>query len=121
MEGWVENTRLKHYLNRWRMRLGDAAREPTTQEIYDIMIEADREESAQSKKPFHLERLAKNIGINGIQEPIFIHYNGKQATLWDGNRRRYGAQHIMSTDAFRKFRDQARWLPSICPFPFRRS
>ena len=115
--GWVENLRLKHYLSRWRMRLGDATRVPTTQEIYEIMIEADREETAQSKKPFHLERMAKNIGTNGIQEPIFIHYNGNRGTLWDGNRRRYGAQHIMSTDALRRFRDQARWLPAYVHVP----
>ena len=111
VEGWVENIRLKHYLNRWRKRQGDATKSPTTQEIYEIMIEADREESAQSKKPFHLERLGWNIATNGIQEPLFIHVNGERGTLWDGNRRRYGAQHIMSADAFKAFRDQVRWLP----------
>lgn len=117
VEGWVENIRLKHFLNRWRTRQGDATKTPTTQEIYEIMIEADREEPAQSKKPFHLERLATNIVTNGIQEPLFIHVNGARGTLWDGNRRRYAAQHIMSADAFQGSRDQARWLPAYVHMP----
>src|SRR2546425_104977 len=73
VDGWVDNIRLKHYLRRWRVRQGDITKQPTTQEIYEIMLEADREESAQSKKPFHLERMARNIVANGVQEPIFIH------------------------------------------------
>ena len=117
VEGWVENIRLKHYLNRWRQRQGDATKSPTTQEIYEIMIEADREESAQSKKPFHLERLGRNIVTNGIQEPLFIHVNGTRGTLWDGNRRRYGAQHVMSTEAFKESHGQVRWLPAYVYVP----
>ena len=117
VEGWVDNIRLKHYLNRWRMRQGDPTKTPTTQDIYEIMLEADREETKYSKKPFHLERLASNIATNGIQEPLFIHVEGEHGTLWDGNRRRYAAQHIMSAEAFRRFRDQARWLPVYVHVP----
>ena len=116
--GWVENIRLKHYLRRWRARQGDMAKQPTTQDIYEIMIEADREESAQGKKPFHLERMARNIAGNGVQEPVFIHVDGSgRGTLWDGNRRRYGTQHIMSDPAFASFRNQARWLPAYVHMP----
>jgi hypothetical protein len=117
VEGWVENIRLKHYLRRWRVRQGDMTKQPTTQDIYDIMIEADREESAQSKRPFHLERIAANIVANGVQEPIFIHVNGSRGTLWDGNRRRYGVQHIMTDPAFSAARNGARWLPAYVHVP----
>lgn len=117
VEGWVENIRLKHYLRRWRVRNGDMARQPTTQEIYEIMLEADREETSVSKKPFHLERMAQNIAANGVQEPLFIHVNGSRGTLWDGNRRRYGSQHIMTDPAFKGVRDQACWLPAYVHLP----
>ncbi len=118
VDGWVENIRLKHYLRRWRVRQGDMTKQPTTQDIYEIMIEADREEPAQSKKPFHLDRMARNIGGNGVQEPIFIHVDGAgRGTLWDGNRRRYGTHHIMSDPAFANFRNQARWLPAYVHMP----
>jgi hypothetical protein len=117
VEGWVENIRMKHYLRRWRVRQGDMAKQPTTQEIYEIMLEADREETAQSKKPFHIERMAANIVANGVQEPIFIHVNGDRGTLWDGNRRRYGVQHIMSDPAFSAARNGARWIPAYVHVP----
>ncbi len=117
VDGWAENIRLKHYLRRWRARQGDMNKEPTTQEIYEVMLEADRGESARSRKPFHLERMAHNIAANGVQEPIFIHVNGNHGTLWDGNRRRYGAQHIMTDPAFSGARNQARWLPAYVHVP----
>lgn len=116
--GWVENIRMKHYLNRWRARLNDNSRRPTTEEIYEIMIEADDEERSQSKKPFHLDRMAANIVTNGVQESIFVHINADgRGILWDGNRRRYGTQHIMISDKFRGSRDQAQWLPAYVHLP----
>lgn len=115
VEGWVENIRLKHYLRRWQVRQGQPGKIPTTQEIYEIMIEADREES---RKPFHLERMAANIVANGIQEPIFVHIDSVgTGTLWDGNRRRYGTQHIMSDPKFTNTRDKARWIPAYVHMP----
>src|SRR5262249_33517096 len=87
------------------------------QDIYEIMVEADRDETAQSRKPFHLERMATNIVANGVQEPIFIHVNGSRGTLWDGNRRRYGVQHIMSDAAFSAARNSARWIPAYVHLP----
>lgn len=118
VEGWVENIRLKHYLRRWRARRNDMSAVPTTEDIYDIMIEADREEAGASRKPFSLERLAKNIATNGVQEPIFVHVEGNgRGTLWDGNRRRYGTQHIMRDDAFKPARNDARWLPAYVHLP----
>jgi hypothetical protein len=117
VEGWVENIRLKHYLRRWRGRQGDLTKEPTTQEIYEIMLEADRDETAQSKKPFHIERMAENIASNGVQEPIFIHVNGSRGTLWDGNRRRYGVQHVMADQVYAAARSQARWIPAYVHLP----
>jgi len=115
VEGWVENIRLKHYLRRWQARQGDFAKTPSSQEIYEIMIEADREES---KKPFHLERMATNIVANGVQEPIFVHIDSVgRGTLWDGNRRRYGSQHILSDPKFENARDKARWIPAYVHLP----
>lgn len=112
--GWVENIRLTHYLNQWRRRRGDPNARPSTDEIYEIMLEADREERSESRKPFHIERLAQNIASNGVQEPLFIaQAEGSRAgTLWDGNRRRYATKHILLAKGFEPYRDRARWVPA---------
>lgn len=114
VQGWVENVRLKFYLNRWKSNRGDPALVPTTDDIYTIMKEADAEEQVhESKKPFHVERMALNIIRNGIQEPIILYSIGdNQAELWDGNRRFFGTKHIMKDSAFTAYRDQAKWLPA---------
>src|SRR3954453_3665244 len=44
VRGYVENIRLKFFLNRWRARRGNYSLQPTSEEIYEIMTEADREE-----------------------------------------------------------------------------
>lgn len=114
VQGWVENNRIRFYLNRWRQRVGDPDRVPTTEEIYDIMVDADREEKAESKKPFHIERIARSICRNGITEPIILFSNGNgTATLWDGNRRFYGVKHIMSDGDCSPYRDTAQWIPAF--------
>jgi hypothetical protein len=119
VEGWVENIRLTHYLNQWRQRRGDPNARPTTEEIYSIMLEADREERTESRKPFHIERLARNIAANGLQEPIFIAQtqNSQAGTLWDGNRRRYASKHILITPGFEPYRESARWIPAYVYVP----
>ncbi len=118
IEGYVENIRLKYFLNRWRARRNDLTLIPSTEAIYEIMVEADDEESKESKRPFHIERLAENIAKNGVQEPIviFTGSNGK-AELWDGNRRFYGTTHIMKIPRFEKYREQAQWIPAYVLTP----
>lgn len=112
VEGWVENVRLLHFLNRWRARIGDSDAIPTTSDIYDIMVEADREERTQSKKPFHIERLADNIADNGVQEPIIVFARSDGfGELWDGNRRFYATLHIMTNEKFESIRTKAQWIP----------
>ena len=116
--GYVENLRLKFYLNRWRERRGDANLTPTTDEIYEIMLEADREEPADRKKPFHVDRMAHSIVRNSIQEPIIVYHDGHGSTnLWDGNRRFYGTKHIMREPAFESIRGQAQWIPAYVVSP----
>lgn len=113
IEGYVENLRLKFYLNRWRSRLGRNDANPSTEDIYEIMKEADDEENLDRKKPFHLERIAGNIAINGIQEPLVLFYSKKsKAELWDGNRRFFGTLHIMKDDEFEAVRERVRWIPA---------
>ena len=60
IEGYVENIRLKFYLKRWQARRGHAGT-PTSDEIYEIMLEADTEEDKESQRPFHVARIAKDI------------------------------------------------------------
>lgn len=113
IEGWVDNTRLKHYLRRWQSHKGNPALQPTTDDIYDIMIEADEEEPQDIKKPFHLSRLAQNIVRNQIQEPVVLHVQGDGRTiLWDGNRRFFATKHIMRDEEFRATRKSAQWVPA---------
>lgn len=113
IEGWVENTRLKHYLRRWQSRRADNDAVPTTDDIYQIMIEADEEESSEASKPFHIDRLAKNIVRNQVQEPVVIHVNGGgKAVLWDGNRRFFATMHIMRDEEYIDSRVTSQWIPA---------
>lgn len=115
IEGYVENLRLKFYLNRWKTEQDEHDKTPTTDEIYEIMIGADREESRESRKPFQIERIANNIIRNEVREPIILFCNGKPAAeLWDGNRRYYGSKHIMKEDKeeYIKARERVKWLPA---------
>lgn len=118
IEGFAENIRLRFFLNKWREKQRDLHREPTSDEIYEIMIEADREEAQESKKPFHVTRMADNIARNGIQEPLIVFYQGEgNAELWDGNRRFYGTKHIMKDKDFTSARERAQWLPVYVATP----
>jgi hypothetical protein len=115
IEGYVENLRLKFYLNRWKAKKGPTGRTPTTDDIYEIMVEADNEEKRESKKPFQIERIADNIVRNQVREPIILYCNGKQtAELWDGNRRYYGSKHITKVDKeeYIEARERIQWLPA---------
>jgi hypothetical protein len=112
IDGYVENIRLRYFLNKWKSKQR-VDRDPTSDEIYEIMIEADREEDQDKKKPFHVDRMAENIQRNGVQEPVIVFYRtGGPAELWDGNRRFYGSKHIMKDPAFSaKDRERLCWLP----------
>jgi hypothetical protein len=112
IEGYVENKRLKFYLNRWRNRRGETNTEPTTQQIYEIMLEADQEEDKEDKKVFNLERLARSIQRNGVQEDVIVFLDAEGRTfLWDGNRRFFSTMHIMTDDKFKDCRNETQWLP----------
>lgn len=114
IEGWSDNIRIRHYLGRWRTEKGDVNAVPSTKDIYELMVEADKEEKHESKRPFHIERIADNIAVNGVQEPIFLYYhNGGTSVLWDGNRRRFGTEHIMQDKKYAEFRDDAQWIPAF--------
>ena len=116
VEGYVENLRLKYYLNRWLASQGEGEHTPTTDDIYNIMVEADRQEPKEKEKPFHIERIANNIARNDVREPIILyHRDGKgPAELWDGNRRFYGLKYIMMTERedYKEARVRLQWIPA---------
>jgi hypothetical protein len=114
IQGYVENKRLKIFLNRWRNKRRDPAAVPSTEEIYRIMLDADEEEPRDDKKLFHVERMANNIKRNGVQEEIIVFVDSAgQTWLWDGNRRFFGTLHIMKEAEFAQFRGAAQWIPSF--------
>jgi hypothetical protein len=114
VDGWVENVRLKHYLRSWQQRRGDFQARPSTDDIYEIMVDADRVETKESAKPFQIDRLARSIASNGIQEPVvlFIGDDGV-GKLWDGNRRFYATKHVMCSAPFAAARESAKWIPAL--------
>ena len=116
VEGYVENLRLRFYLKRWQSETGNGGKEPTTDEVYQIMVHADVEEKRESVRPFHVERMADSIIRNSVREPIILFYRDDgNAELWDGNRRFYGTKHIMNEDreGYVDARDRVQWLPAF--------
>jgi len=118
VEGYVDNIRLRFYLNKWRTDSKNKHRQPTTDDIYQIMVDADNEEKKERKKPFHVERMAENIARNGVQEPIIVFHEGNGAAeLWDGNRRFFGTYHVMHEETFADARPRVQWLPALIVLP----
>ena len=116
IQGSVENKRLKLYLSQWRSRRGKSEAIPTTDELYDMMLDADRgddkDKVTEKQKVFHVERLASSIARNGIQEPIIVFLDEKgRPRLWDGNRRYFSTLHIMRDGEFQAYREEAQWMP----------
>ncbi len=117
IDGWVENVRLKHYLAHWKYRRGSSAR-PSTDDIYEIMIDADRKEKSESERPFNIERLAASIASNGIQDSVVLFIDSaSKGTLWDGNRRFYATKHIMRSQQFKAAQGSAKWIPALVYLP----
>lgn len=115
VEGYVENLRLRFYLNRWQSRQNDSQRVPSTDEVYQIMVEADEEEKRESDRPFHIERMSDSIVRNKVREPIILYYLGDSRTeLWDGNRRFFGTKHIMTVERedYVEARKTGQWIPA---------
>ncbi len=115
VEGYVENLRLRFYLNQWKSQQQDPSSGPSTDEVYRIMTKADQDERWDSAKPFHIARMSDNIVRNSVREPIIVNYLGNGKTeLWDGNRRFFGTKHIMTTDieAYVNARETAQWIPA---------
>ena len=118
VEGYVDNLRLRFYLNQWQSQHKDSGRVPSTDEVYKIMVEADEGEIRDSARPFHIKRMADNIVRNAVREPIIISYLGNGKTeLWDGNRRFFGTKHIMTADGYIEAREMAQWLPAYVYLP----
>ena len=120
VEGYVENLRLRFYLNQWRSKQQPPQKIPTTDEVYQIMVEADKDERRESDRPFHIERMADSIIRNSVREPIILCYWGDSKTeLWDGNRRFYGTKHIMTVDQEEclEARERVQWLPAYVFMP----
>ena len=118
VEGYVENLRLRFYLNRWQSEQDSPGSVPTTEDVYQIMVRADESESRDSARPFHVKRMADNIVRNSIREPIIVSYLGDGKTeLWDGNRRFFGTKHIMTAAGYEAAREAAQWLPTYVYLP----
>ena len=115
VEGYVENLRLRFYLNQWRSKQQNPNRDPSTDEVYEIMVGADQAEKRDSDKPFQIERMSDSIVRNNVREPIIVHYIGDRKTeLWDGNRRFFGTKHIMTVEReeYAAVRNLAQWVPA---------
>ena len=115
VEGYVENLRLRFYLNQWQSSQDGPKRVPTTDEVYQIMVEADKEESREADRPFHIERMANSISRNNVREPVILyHLSDSRTELWDGNRRFYGTKHVMAVDSreYIDARERVQWLPA---------
>ena len=83
VEGYVENLRLRFYLKRWQSQDGNRGKEPTTDNVYQIMVGADAEERRESARPFHIERMADSIIRNSVREPIILYHCDDGTTeLW---------------------------------------
>ena len=99
--------------------MGNAGKDPTTDEVYQIMVGADAAERRESARPFHVARMADSIIRNSVREPIILYYceNGT-AELWDGNRRFYGTKHIMKEERaeYVGARDRVQWMPAFVFF-----
>ena len=115
VEGYVENLRLKFYLNQWQSQHKDSGRVPSTDEVYQIMVDADAGEPRDLAKPFHIKRMADSIVRNNVREPIIICYHEDGSTeLWDGNRRFFGTMHIMTDGGYYEARQTAQWRRPMC-------
>ena len=118
VEGYVENLRLRFYLNQWQAQHKESGCVPSTDEVYQIMVDADAGESRESTRPFHIKRMADSIIRNNVREPIIVFYRGNGETeLWDGNRRFFGTKHIMVADGYAEARETAQWLPAYVYLP----
>ena len=116
VEGYVENLRLRFYLKRWESEMGNYGKKPTTDEVHQIMVDADAAERRESARPFHVERMSTSIIRNSVREPIILYYcDDGAAELWDGNRRFYGTKHIMKEDreGYVDARDRVQWVPAF--------
>ena len=49
--GYVENLRLRFYLKRWQAKEGNGSKTPTTDEVYQIMVDAEAEEKRGLRSP----------------------------------------------------------------------
>ena len=115
VEGYVDNLRLRFYLKRWQSNRGMEKKVPTTDEVYQIMIDADAEQKRESARPFHIERMADSIIRNSVREPVVLYCGDSGKTeLWDGNRRFYGTKHIIKQDrqGYAAARDRVQWIPA---------
>ena len=118
VEGYVDNLRLRFYLNQWQSRQDGPNRIPTTDDVYQIMVDADNGESRDSARPFHVKRMADSIVRNSVREPIIVSYlGGGKTELWDGNRRFFGTRYIMATPGYEDSRADAKWLPAYVYLP----
>lgn len=115
VRGYADNLRLKVYLKQWRGKRNAPKAVPTTEQIYEIMLDADKLESPM---PFAVARIAASIARDGIQEPIVVYTDDDDTSeLWDGNRRFYGTLHIMTAKGFEQYRKDAQWLPALVVLP----
>ena len=118
VEGYVDNLRLRFYLNQWKSDQETPNHIPTTDDVYQIMVEADNGEGRDSARPFHIKRMADSIVRNAVREPIIVCYlGGGKTELWDGNRRFFGTRYIMTTPGYEDSREDAKWLPAYVYLP----
>jgi hypothetical protein len=102
---WGGNLRLEVHRAQFRHSHG---REPTPEELLDIMLSKMPLPGLTKKDQFKIVELARSIAVNGVQKPPILDTDG---TLLDGNRRVAACYYILSSDEFSSEEKQrAEWL-----------
>jgi hypothetical protein len=91
---WDGNVRLDIHVGQFKEKYG---RNPTPQELLDIMTSRMQLPGVSEGDQFHIAALARSIAINGVRKPPIIDIDG---TLLDGNRRLAACHYILNNDEF---------------------
>jgi hypothetical protein len=91
---WAANERLEIHIGQFRATHG---RQPTSEEVLDIMLSKMALPGLTGKDQFKIEELALSIANNGVRKPPIMNIDG---TLLDGNRRVAACYYILNSDKF---------------------
>lgn len=113
-EGYVDVTNLDLWKGNHRVELQVAefnerhGREPTAEELLQLVQGSLHLPSLDKKDPFKIEPLARSIARKGVERPPILTCDGEPK---DGNRRIAAAKHVVSSGNFTADEvERARWV-----------